>query len=178
MTDEELWLACDPGEDVGWSLWRGETLIEAGTAKLWEFGEAVFVALHRPEEAELIGDELAQKFIGICRIVAEDWRIYPWEAKKGALDWDPCRTARLIGGLTIAAKMAGIQFVLQPAKIKERAEAAGAEVFFLWPRKENRHANDAIRHGVYYIAVDKGVQAVSAMEFSDNPEDYEDPFDI
>lgn len=178
MTENDLWLAVDPGEDTGWSLWRGETLIDAGTSKLWEFGEAVFVALFRPEEAELIGDELAQKFAGICRIVAEDWRIYPWEAKKGSLDWDQCRTARLIGGLTLTAKMAGIEFRLQPAKIKERAEAAGAEVLFLWPRKENRHANDAIRHGVYFIAVEKGAAPISEMEFSDNPDDYEDPFKL
>lgn len=167
MTEDELWLAVDPGEDTGWSLWRGERLIDAGTSKLWEFGESVFVALFRPEEAELVGDELAQKLIGISRIVAEDWRIYPWEAQAGNLDWDQCRTARLIGGLTLSAKMAGVEFRLQPAKIKERAEAAGAEVLFLWPRKENRHANDAIRHGVYYIAVDKGAQAVSEIEFSE-----------
>jgi hypothetical protein len=29
---------------------------------------------------------------------------------------------------------------------------AGAEQLFVEPLHENRHANDAIRHGVYYLA--------------------------
>lgn len=156
-------LFVDPGEDTGWALFEDDQLVDAGTEKLWAFGESVFTAVFRPEEAELIGDELAQKFIGIEGIVAEDWRIYPWEAKKGTLNWDQCRTARLIGALTLTAKMGGLSFRLQGAKIKERAEAAGAEHLFLWPLNENRHANDAIRHGVYYQAVERGAVAV-AME--------------
>lgn len=164
MTEDEKWLAVDPGEDTGWSLWQGERLLDAGTEKLWAFADAVFMAVLRAEEAELVGDELAMKFVGISRIVAEDWRIYPWEAKKGTLNWDQCRTARLIGALTIIAKMGGLEWKLQPAKIKERAEAAGAEVLFLFPRNENRHANDAIRHGVYYCAVEKGAEPISEME--------------
>jgi hypothetical protein len=113
-----------------------------------------------PAEIELIGDELAAKFVGIERLVVEDFRIYPWEAKKGSLNWDQVRTARLIGALTIIAKMSGMEFILQGAKIKERAEAAGAEVLFMSPLNENRHANDAIRHGVYYLAIERGASAV------------------
>jgi len=161
MTDEELWLSCDPGEDTGWALWRGNKLIDAGTEKLWAFGDSVYTAVFTdPVEIELIGDELAQKFVGITRIVAEDWRLYPWALKTGELAWDQCRTARLIGALTMICRMGGIEFTLQGAKIKERAEAAGAEALFLSPRKENRHANDAIRHGVYFQAIARGVAPV------------------
>lgn len=154
-------LCVDPGEDTGWALFEGSDLIDAGTEKLWPFGESVWSAkFSDPSEIELIGDELAAKFIGIERIVAEDFRIYPWEAKKGSLNWDQVRTARLLGALTITAKMSGMEFILQGAKIKERAEAAGAEALFMSPLNENRHANDAIRHGVYYLAIERGAQAV------------------
>jgi hypothetical protein len=155
------WLSVDPGEDTGWALWEDGDLIDAGTDKLWQFGEAVYAATHEDSESlELVGDDLALKFIGVERIVCEDWRIYPWEAKKGTLNWDQCRTARLIGGLTLVAKMKGMEFVLQGAKIKERAEAAGAEALFMSPLVENRHANDAIRHGVYYLAIERGARPV------------------
>lgn len=156
----EKWLCVDPGEDTGWSLWNGTDLVDAGTEKLWPFAESVFTAVFRPEEAELVGDELAQQLEGINRIVCEDFRIYPWEAKKGTLNWDQVRTARLIGALTIIAKMGALEFVLQGAKIKERAEAAGAEALFMTPLNENRHANDSIRHGVYWLAIQRGAAAV------------------
>src|SRR5438128_4738961 len=99
---DEKWLAVDPGEDTGWSLWEGDRLLDAGTEKLWAFGRAIYGALLRdPAELELMGDDLALKFIGITRLVVEDFRIYPWEAQKGSLNWDQVRTARLIGALTI-----------------------------------------------------------------------------
>jgi hypothetical protein len=163
MNADIKWLSVDPGEDTGWALWEGHTLIDAGTEKLWAFGDSVFTSLFRLEEAELIGDELAMKFAGVQMIVCEDWRIYPWEAKKGTLNWDQCRTARLIGSLTQACRAGGLQLILQGAKIKERAEAAGAKALFISPLDENRHANDAIRHGVYYQAVERGAVAVQGM---------------
>jgi hypothetical protein len=167
MNADMLWLAVDPGEDTGWSLWRGSTLVDAGTEKLWAFGDSVFMAVFRPEEAELVGDELAAKLEGIQMIVCEDWRLYPWEMKKGSLNWDQCRTARLIGSLTQTCRMGGLELVLQGAKIKERAEAAGAKALFMSPLDENRHANDAIRHGVYYQAIARGALAVQGMMTED-----------
>lgn len=166
LDPDALWLSVDPGESVGWALWRGDTLIDAGTGVLWDFAQSVFVATFRPEEAELIGDWLAEKFIGITRLVIEDWRIYPWEAKKGSLDWDQCRTARLIGALTMCAQQGSMEYTFQPALIKESAEQAGAENFFLSPRDENRHANDAIRHGVYWLSVKQGLKPINEIDYS------------
>lgn len=163
---DDLWLACDPGESTGWSLWRGDKLIDAGTNPMWDFASSVFNAVFRPDELELVGDWLGEKFVGITRIVAEDWRLYPWVIKEGSLDWDQCRTARLIGALTLTAQQGALEFVLQGAKIKEQAEAAGAENFFLSPRHENRHANDAIRHGVYWLAVKQGAKAVNEIDYT------------
>lgn len=170
MNAEVKWLCVDPGEDTGWSLWQGNQLLDAGTEKLWAFGDSLFISQFTPELAELLEDELAVKFQGISMIVCEDWRLYPWALKDGELSWDQCRTARLIGSITQTARMAGLQLVLQPAKIKKTAIAAGADALFLWPVKENRHANDSIMHGVYYQAVERGAAAVQAME--------EDAFDV
>lgn len=165
LNPEELWLSVDPGESVGWALWRDDTLIDAGTGVLWDFAQSVFVATFRPEEADLIGDWLAKKFIGVTRIIMEDWRIYPKNAKNGDLNWDQCRTARLIGALTLCCQQGAMEYGFQPALIKEQAEAAGAEAFFLSPRDENRHANDAIRHGVYWLAVKQGAKAVNEIDY-------------
>jgi hypothetical protein len=164
MNADMRWMTVDPGEDTGWSIWEGNTLIDAGTEKLWAFGDSLFTAMFRPEEIELLNDELAEKMVGVQMIVCEDWRLYPWEMKKGSLNWDQCRTARLIGSITQTCRMAGIQLILQGAKIKERAEAAGAKALFMSPLDENRHANDAIRHGVYYQAVERGAVAVQGMD--------------
>lgn len=82
------------------------------------------------------------------RMVVEDFTIYPWKAKD--LAWDPVMTARVIGALMYIARVRNIDFVLQPAKIKETAVAGGAEDLFFSPRHENRHQNDAIMHAVFY----------------------------
>jgi hypothetical protein len=86
---------------------------------------------------------------GIEHVVIEDWSLYPWKLKD--LAWDKCRTARGIGGLELACDIANVPYTLQPAKIKETAVAGGAEEKFLRPLHENRHANDAIMHGVYFL---------------------------
>lgn len=166
------WLAVDPGEDTGWSLWQDDDLVDLGTAKMWEFGDAVHMAVFRdPMELELMGAELALTFRGLQGIVCEDWRIYPKEAKSGALNWDRCRTARLIGGLQLTARQGNLWFVLQPAAIKERALAAGAAHYFISPRDENRHANDSVMHGVYYRAVKGGTTQAITTNGTSEPDD-------
>lgn len=164
------WLSVDPGEDTGWALWEDQKLLDAGTEKLWAFGDSLFIAMFRPEEAELLGDELATKFEGVEKVVAEDWRLYPWELKKGTLSWDQCRTARLLGSITQTCRMASLELVLQGAKIKKSSESAGAKALFMAPLDENRHANDAIRHGVYYIAIQNGAKPV---EMKGSQEEFE-----
>lgn len=169
--DTSKWLCVDPGEDTGYSIWEEGELIDAGTAKLWEFGEAVFSAVFTdPTELVLMDQTLALSLVGIKGIVCEDFRIYPWEAKKGTLNWDQVRTARLIGALTLISKMGGLWWVLQGAKIKERAEAAGAQHYFLSPRHENRHANDSIMHGIYYLAVKHGTP-ITQHDGDEEPQD-------
>lgn len=152
-------LYVDPGEDTGWAIGSDNDLIDSGTTKMWEFSDAVWQAalgqwgFSKPEwdflePHELVG-LLSDPSDPCRRVVLENWTLYPWECRKGSLDWDECRTARLIGSLFQACRVADWEYDQQPAKIKERAVAAGAEAYFAHPLRENRHANDAIMHFVY-----------------------------
>lgn len=163
-------LTVDPGEDTGWSVWDAGQLVDAGTTKMWDFSDAVWaVALHKvagwkwgniggTPYSELAEEcqEVADSVRDVELVVVENWTLYPWVLKTGGLDWDECRTARLIGSLFQATRVAGWTYEQQGAKIKERAMAAGAEHYFSHPLRENRHANDAIMHGVFRNALDKG----------------------
>lgn len=153
------WLTVDPGETTGYSVWEDEKFIDAGQEPLWSFAHAVWdgitADLYNPETVHI-----SEKLHGLGRIVVEDFRIYPEEAHKGSLDWDQVRTARLIGALTFMARLHHLEFKLQGANIKKQAEAAGAKEMYLSPVYPNRHANDAIQHAVYYLAVQKGMQPV------------------
>lgn len=161
MALPERWISVDPGEDTGYAIWSGSEFVEHGTEKMWYFGDAVwdaalvYLGAATASAAESPPDnELESKLAGITLIVLENWALYPWKARTDALDWDECRTARLIGSLFQACRITGWSYEQQPATIKERAVAAGAENLFSHPLRENRHANDATMHGVFRIALD------------------------
>lgn len=147
------WITIDPGETTGWAVWKDDTLLDAGQAPLWQFLDALDLTSGSEDstkEAELIPD-LYHTFRGWEAVVCEDWALYPWELK--SLGWDKCRTARGIGAIELLCRRMGKPLVLQPAAIKETAVLAGAEELFQTPRHENRHANDAIMHGTYRLAM-------------------------
>lgn len=153
---EDLTLCVDPGEDTGWSVWRGPLLVGAHTTKMWDFADEAWAALSGRDGAWLSDPSAAwvregmEKHAGLefGRVVCEDWRLYPKDLK--ALAWDQCRTARLIGALTFMARTLELDFHLQPAAIKQTSLDAGAEEFFYKPLHENRHQNDSIMHGWYF----------------------------
>lgn len=142
-------LCLDPGESTGCAIFEDDTLIEAGTLDAWEMIDVLDDAL--TPDGDLFsfeGAANAGNWEGIELVVMEDWVLYPWAAE--AQVWDKQRTVRVIGAVELLCRQHGIPLVLQPAKIKESAEAGGAEAYFKRPLHPNRHANDAIRHGVYY----------------------------
>lgn len=161
MTEDFLTFYADPGEDFGWALGCGTTLVSRGITKMWDTADELWLALNDGVEAsclmdeDFLRDEIKWSSYGgkaIQRIVCEDFRIYPWKAKE--LAWDRVRTARVIGALTFMARLKGIPFILQPAAIKEGAVAAGAEELYDRPLYENRHSNDAIQHFTFYTATE------------------------
>lgn len=163
-------LYCDPGEDFGWAVGRGTKLLGAGTHKMWEFADEVYDAVLLRHNDCVLNDvdlggygregveasevnvrkEHGDEAMRIGRIVCEDFRLYPWVLRAGGLDWNPVRTARVIGALTLISRRAQIPIIFQPASIKKAAKAAGAEELYYTPLHENRHQNDAIQHFVYY----------------------------
>jgi hypothetical protein len=167
----ERWITVDPGEDCGLAVWEDDRLILGYTLKM----EVVDLMLHfsiletgpgkAVEFRELYPEceDFMDQIEGykIVRIVCEDWRLYPWVMytpdgrASHALDFDQCRTARLIGAITHVARLAGIPVHLQGADIKETAVAAGAEQLYYKPLHENRHQNDAIQHGVYWLVIEE-----------------------
>lgn len=149
-------LYVDPGEDTGWAVARGHILLAAGTEKMWLFADDVFAAVARGDgvlmdpESIYVREGMGKHFeLPIKRIVCEDWRLYPEKLK--SLAWDQCRTARLIGALTMICRVFDLEWKLQPASIKPEAVRAGVEEFYYRPLKENRHQNDALQHWLYDV---------------------------
>lgn len=160
MSLPDKFLTVDPGEDTGYAVWTPDGLIDGGTEKMWTFSDALWDEVMRQHlavrglEDDELQDDVARNLRDIKLVVVENWALYPWVLQTGAMDWDECRTARLIGSIFAACRFAGWDYEQQPAKIKERAVAAGAENFYVHPLRENRHQNDAIQHGIFRLAVE------------------------
>lgn len=144
--------AIDPGETTGWSTWETEGLkkLDGGQVPLWEFVDALDMALDPANPDIGFDNEVTAALRGVEQIVCEDWAIYPREAESGALNWDKCRTARGIGAIELIARRYVVPLKLQPAAIKETAKAMGAEDLFVSPLHENRHENDTAYHAVHF----------------------------
>lgn len=152
------WVTCDPGESTGYAVWKGNTLVHAGTVELWQFVRALGydVIQDQPGLWEGLDQEVYSRVQGWGRLVMEDWHLYRDKAQ--ALIGDAQDTVRGIGALQFICQALDRPYTLQPAAIKSAAVTAGAEDLFLRPLHDNRHANDAIMHGVYYAGMQgKGI---------------------
>jgi hypothetical protein len=145
------WITVDPGETTGFTVWLRDKLVFTGQLPMWDFIDLMHDWVTTGIPDQLLTGEVQP--MGCGAIICEDWALYPWKLSNHQMDWDKCRTARAIGALTLLARVHGQTFELQPAAIKEAAQAAGAEELYVAPIHENRHANDAIQHGVYYLAM-------------------------
>lgn len=156
------WLCVDPGETTGFSLWRDGDMLEAEQLPMWTFIDVVDASLRGPSSQVVAAPDCGHGGlftpegtpVELGALVVEDWQLYPWELQN--LAWDKCRTARAIGALTLLCRQHGVKLVFQGADIKKGAQAAGAESLYLEPVHENRHANDSIQHGVFYLATKGG----------------------
>jgi hypothetical protein len=161
ISEKFLTFYADPGEDFGWALGCGTTLLSAGTDKMWAVAMDLDYAVESGlQDSGFLDDLVVRKGIDaaayrklkIQRIVHEDFRIYPWAAKQ--LAWDRVRTARVIGAMEFLGRKHSIPVISQPAAIKPAAVAAGAEELYYRPLRENRHQNDAIQHFVFYTSTE------------------------
>lgn len=165
VTDKR-WLAVDPGEMTGWSVWKGETLLGGGQTPLWQFAHDLWDAVESdkgPLAPRKAGESMLRAGFTAADnetpsgnafdlIVCEKFALYPWKAKE--LAWDEFRTVQLIGAITFMATLRDIELHKQGANIKARATDGGAGELFTRPLRENRHENDSIMHGFYFIQVE------------------------
>jgi hypothetical protein len=170
------WITVDPGEDCGLAVWEDNRLILGYTLKMGVVDMMLHYVLVEPRkldnwlelypECEPFANEIRGRKIE--RVVCEDWKLYPWVMytpdgrASHALDFDQCRTARLIGAITHVARIKKIPVHLQGADIKETAVNGGAENLYYKPLHESRHQNDAIQHGVFYLLIEEHKAPVDA----------------
>jgi len=151
-------ISIDPGDNTGWAVWDDGKLVDSGQDPLWDVIDAVaYTALggglvDDPDQFIRPDRHLTEAFLGWGKLVVEDWALYPWAMQNHGMDWDACRTPRGIGAFELICRLSGREIVHQAASIKDSAEAAGAETLFVTPLHDNRHQNDAMRHGVFYFA--------------------------
>lgn len=134
-------LALDPGETTGVALFEDRKLISAnqiGTGNM----------------------QLAPRFIANlfkeCQpdfVVFEDYRVYAW--KKDQHSWAALHTPRLIGGIETLLNLAGTPFHKQMANLAKGF--ATDDKLRAWDmyEKGQKHARDAIRHGIYFLLFNK-----------------------
>lgn len=136
-------LSLDPGHTTGFAIFHGTTLVKADQIDT------------KPEEQqplEITLTNLMDLFTIYSpeEVVFEDYRIYAWRAKHHANS--EVHTVRLIGMIMTLCLQHGLQSFKQSASIaKSFATNAKLEEWGLY-QPGYKHANDAIRHGCYFIA--------------------------
>ncbi len=134
-------LTLDPGETTGFSVFDKGALSVCGHIKT-------------VTQEKIFWEELERLFhsedFDAC--ICEDYRVYAHKATRHT--HSPLMTARVIGGIDYLCQKKGIPLIFQSA-----AQAKGfvtdqrLKDWGMWQAKGKKHANDAIRHGIYYLIV-------------------------
>lgn len=136
-------LTFDPGETTGYAFFEAPELIEAGQIPTGS------LKIGLPLITDLMNDKKPQA------IVVEDYRIYRSKAKIHI--GSDLHTARLIGTIETLCAQHNIPLYKQSAAIaKKFCTDEKLHIWNLW-QTGKRHANDAIRHGVYFMLFNKGI---------------------
>lgn len=126
-------LALDPGETTGWALFRDGTLTGAGQFRV---------------SSVTVFDRLFDRFQP-DQLVVEQYRIYPWRSKQH--QWSDVPTLRYIGAIQHAAALRGIPIHFQMAQLV-KVFCTNTKLKQWGLHKDGlKHADDAIRHGCYYL---------------------------
>ena len=141
-------LALDPGETMGWSLFRCET----GGIELVDCGQLLCTPLAP------VGIERTRALITKCNpqhIAYEDYRVYNWKANQHS--WSELHTPKLIGCIVTIAHLRDIPTSCELAQ--QPKNFVTDEKLEIWKmyQKGQRHARDSIRHGLFWLLFrDKG----------------------
>jgi len=138
--NEDSRLLCfDPGHTTGWAFFVGTRLIYSGQIDTTDI----------PNCVTAVEDLFAETQPNA--IVMEDYRVYKWRAEHHV--GSDMLTTRVIGSIeTIAVQHFMPEIVKQPAHIaKGFCDNQKLRAWNFYQKGNLRHANDAIRHGTYFI---------------------------
>lgn len=137
-------LCLDPGETTGWAYFNNHQLVESGQWSTKDRAVAALSLIHSLEEYLEEQDTILD-----VRLVMEDYRMYSW--KKDEHTFSKLHTPKLIGAFEAASYFSGVPYTMQMAgTAKSFATDDLLEHWGMW-QKGQRHARDAIRHGLYYM---------------------------
>lgn len=128
-------LGLDPGVSTGWGLVQAE---KAQSLKVLRFGTTLDQSLL----------ELEEQFQEADRIVIENWKVRPKEARKGSFDWDPMITPQVIGAAKLLSRLHG-----KPAFEQSPADKPMGYGFLRQKYvkgKKGMHSMDALAHAAFY----------------------------
>ena len=131
-------LTLDPGETTGYALWdmKEGTLLKSGQIRTW------------PEVEWLSFQSQFNNFLPTI-VVFESYQVYEWKTEDHT--WSQIPTVQTIGMLKFLCLQHSIPFYSQTAQIaKGFCSDEKLEQWGFW-KKGERHARDAIRHGVYFL---------------------------
>ena len=134
----DLLVSLDPGETTGWAMFKDGLLTDSGQ---------IPTLTCRAELMSLI--EIAYPDVLVC----ENYRIYEHKLKRHANQ--EVYTLRLIGAIDYVCTHHQIPIVYQMASLaKGFVTDNKLKSWGMWKRGQ-RHARDAIRHGIYYLLCGK-----------------------
>ena len=134
-------ISLDPGGTTGYAIWDNSQLVECGQLPTHTVKGAV------PFLEEWF--DIKCKHHRDCLAIMEEYRVYSWKTDDHAQS--TMHTSRLIGALESAFIRRRIGYVTQGAgTAKPFATDAKLKAWDFWQKGE-RHARDAIRHGVYFL---------------------------
>lgn len=130
----------DPGETTGFSVWDNNKLVEASQLNTYDVKNSV----------SWLSEWVRMKTVGHnCKVVIEEYRIYSFKTEQHA--WSDVHTIRLIGCLETLLTLGGIPYSMCGAGLaKTFATDQKLEDWGFYQRGQ-KHARDAIRHGVYHL---------------------------
>jgi hypothetical protein len=132
-------LCLDPGDTTGYAVFDSGALVKAGQFRVTPLSLAKFHTLFRHYKPD--------------RIVAENYRVYQHKLKQHANSTVP--TIQYVGAIKSFAQLLGIPVTWQWA-FQAKGFGTDYRLRELGLYQANRrHANDAIRHGVYFYVFGK-----------------------
>lgn len=153
-------ITLDPGETTGWAVWDHNKL--KGTGQLdTKTVQSSILMLDKWLDTKSDWDriDMSDRHLYPCYVVMEEYRVYSHLAQSHS--HSTIHTARLIGAIEALLTLKGIRYEMCPAGLaKGFATDQKLEDWGMY-QVGQRHARDAIRHGVYFLCCRDGKNPVT-----------------